>query len=651
LSAPVFNASNLAGLCWAYNPGCACVGQSAGYYASKNGVCFYTGGCANNIQASGYYKEPDGGSVNVTYQDKCGVLTPQNIQGFGKCNGCLIDYAAAAAMAAAAVATGQPELLAAIGSTDAAGAAAVADTVSAGTDVAAADAAGTAAADTSALSSVGAASGAPSLSSYGSLASLSGESAAPVSTGFENLATLGSGVSGSAMPSLGTVGNVASAIGNLTHCKTLSDIGAVATLGSAGMNIYCAGKLTLGCAGKVLGSAGTLTGCKTLSKLGAAAGLGSTASNMICSGKFALKCASSLASGVGNLTNCNNLKALGAVGTLACVAGNALCGSSKLGCIGKAAGALGSLGALSSIGGGSSGSGSGSSGSGSNSSSSSPFITPIAAPEIKAVTKAAPDDLASLKQIEPIAPVQDIGNTITNNAPVTDTAQMNQGQNMPSDIPSLFPPAMASGGSTNSFKSALCCYTPSWVTPERPTMLHGNAPQGCFSLAHLRQIAASPVPVMAKGGLPDKYKEAAPEGHNPEFITGLTGYYAHGRGTGQSDDIPAMLHDGDYVMDAETVSSLGDGSSLAGKRVLDGFMSKVDHHKYATGGGVVPAKIADGEYVFPASFVTAIGKGDNKRGSEILDGLREKLREHKRSAPTDKIPPKAKSPLAYMTKE
>jgi len=153
----------------------------------------------------------------------------------------------------------------------------------------------------------------------------------------------------------------------------------------------------------------------------------------------------------------------------------------------------------------------------------------------------------------------------------------------------------------------------------------------------------------AKGGLPHKYHEAAPEGHNPEFITGLTGYYACGGGTGQSDDIPAMLHDGDYVMDAETVSALGDGSSKAGMHVLDGFRSQVPH-KDGASGNPVPAKIADGEYVFPAAFVTALGHGDNKRGSEILDGLREKLRAHKRGAPLDKIPPKAKSPLDYIKK-
>jgi hypothetical protein len=152
---------------------------------------------------------------------------------------------------------------------------------------------------------------------------------------------------------------------------------------------------------------------------------------------------------------------------------------------------------------------------------------------------------------------------------------------------------------------------------------------------------------LAKGGLPQKYQEAAPKGHNPEFVTGLTGYYACGGGTGQSDDIKAMLHDGDYVMDADVVAALGDGSSKAGKDVLEGFLKQVPHRDSA-GGKPVPANIADGEYVFPAGFVTALGGGDNKAGAKILDGLREKLRAHKRSAPTSKIPPKAKSPLDYI---
>lgn len=169
------------------------------------------------------------------------------------------------------------------------------------------------------------------------------------------------------------------------------------------------------------------------------------------------------------------------------------------------------------------------------------------------------------------------------------------------------------------------------------------------TLKHLREgIAARPMGGLAKGGLPHKYAEATPDGHKPEFITGLTGYYASGAGTGQSDDIDAILHDGDYVADADLVAALGDGSSKAGAEALEKFRRQVPHHEYAEGGQPVPAKIADGEYVFPASFVTALGKGDNKAGAALLDKMREAIREHKRSAPVNKIPPKAKSPLDYL---
>jgi hypothetical protein len=96
-------------------------------------------------------------------------------------------------------------------------------------------------------------------------------------------------------------------------------------------------------------------------------------------------------------------------------------------------------------------------------------------------------------------------------------------------------------------------------------------------------------PGFAKGGQVE---------HIPEFITGKTGNYVQGAGDGQSDSIPAMLADGEYVFDADTVAALGNGS--------------------------------------------------NKAGAQVLDKMRESIREHKRSAPVGKIPPKAKSPLSYL---
>lgn len=55
--------------------------------------------------------------------------------------------------------------------------------------------------------------------------------------------------------------------------------------------------------------------------------------------------------------------------------------------------------------------------------------------------------------------------------------------------------------------------------------------------------------------------------------------YIRGKGTGRSDDIPAYLSDGEYVIDAETVSMLGDGSNKAGASALDKMREEIRAHK------------------------------------------------------------------------
>jgi hypothetical protein len=101
---------------------------------------------------------------------------------------------------------------------------------------------------------------------------------------------------------------------------------------------------------------------------------------------------------------------------------------------------------------------------------------------------------------------------------------------------------------------------------------------------------------MAHGG------EAKHGGLHVPVVEGRHDYRAgarvSGEGDGQSDDIPAMLADGEYVIDSETVAQLGNGST--------------------------------------------------KAGSDLLDKFREEIRAHKRSAPVHKIPPPSKSPLEYM---
>jgi hypothetical protein len=62
-----------------------------------------------------------------------------------------------------------------------------------------------------------------------------------------------------------------------------------------------------------------------------------------------------------------------------------------------------------------------------------------------------------------------------------------------------------------------------------------------------------------------------------------------GPGTGRSDEIPARLSDGEYVIDAETVALLGDGSSDAGAKRLDQFRENIRAHK---GGALSRGKIS-----------------------------------------------------------
>lgn len=124
----------------------------------------------------------------------------------------------------------------------------------------------------------------------------------------------------------------------------------------------------------------------------------------------------------------------------------------------------------------------------------------------------------------------------------------------------------------------------------RKTALGGNT-QALFDQA--KSLLNPSADVGALAGFSD-----GGDAHVPEFITGATGHYVKGRGDGQSDDIPAMLADGEYVFDADTVAQLGNGSSDA--------------------------------------------------GAKVLDKMRQAIRAHKRSAPDDEIPPKAKSPLEYL---
>ena len=76
----------------------------------------------------------------------------------------------------------------------------------------------------------------------------------------------------------------------------------------------------------------------------------------------------------------------------------------------------------------------------------------------------------------------------------------------------------------------------------------------------------------------------APKGHNPQFFSeGGLGFmkntYVKGAGDGTSDSIAAMLANGEFVIPADVVSSLGNGSNDSGAKVLDEFLRTIRAHK------------------------------------------------------------------------
>jgi hypothetical protein len=114
-----------------------------------------------------------------------------------------------------------------------------------------------------------------------------------------------------------------------------------------------------------------------------------------------------------------------------------------------------------------------------------------------------------------------------------------------------------------------------------------------------------------------------------EYPSGL-GFYLKGHTGGQDDKRPMKLPEGSYIIDASTVSDLGDGNSEAGKKQLD-------------------ALVSDGEYYMAPKTVSNMGKGNTDVGAKKLDEMIKNIRQHKRGGKVN-LPPKAKSLASYMTR-
>jgi len=132
-----------------------------------------------------------------------------------------------------------------------------------------------------------------------------------------------------------------------------------------------------------------------------------------------------------------------------------------------------------------------------------------------------------------------------------------------------------------------------------PQAVPGAAPTGAtdsvlragFEQLRAAMPGASDAELVAFLGTPEGQQELADIferlGAKPRAKGGTMGgrgqsqesFAVNGAGTGRSDEIPALLSDGEYVIDAETVALLGDGSGKAGAKRLDDFRINIRKHK------------------------------------------------------------------------
>jgi hypothetical protein len=111
------------------------------------------------------------------------------------------------------------------------------------------------------------------------------------------------------------------------------------------------------------------------------------------------------------------------------------------------------------------------------------------------------------------------------------------------------------------------------------TGYEGTTAEDAFAPQPMR-VATPPVALPQPITTPIPNNSAAPSMYLPDTTRFARGGFAvEGAGDGRDDKIPALLSDGEYVIDAETVALLGNGSNKAGAKLLDSFRVKVRKQK------------------------------------------------------------------------
>ena len=114
--------------------------------------------------------------------------------------------------------------------------------------------------------------------------------------------------------------------------------------------------------------------------------------------------------------------------------------------------------------------------------------------------------------------------------------------------------------------------------PDIDYFTYGTRPEELFFQDTMNRVEPLPQPPPN----PNLDAGIAPPSEAGPFAEGglaAGGRYYEGKGSGRDDKIPALLSDGEYVIDAETLALLGDGSTKEGARRMDQFRAKIRKHK------------------------------------------------------------------------
>lgn len=140
------------------------------------------------------------------------------------------------------------------------------------------------------------------------------------------------------------------------------------------------------------------------------------------------------------------------------------------------------------------------------------------------------------------------------------------------------------GSGNQSAQGALSAPSPGAWNPQQQQIANSYFGKSAARQVNPYQGDLARAPII--GGEHQWFKPMAEGGHVHGALPG-----------GQDDVVPIMGAPGEYMLDAHTVSALGDGNTEAGVRKLDEFRRSLREHKSGNQGGIPPRSLSIQDYM------------------------------------------------------